>query len=369
MTNKKQLLEFMRRSFLVGLVTIAFVATGLRAQTNSDPVTSTGAGAFTEMGYNPRSAAIGGATVAVIEGEFQFAASNPAVAAFQDGYRATFSYSALNLDRTLNFVGISGPVPGVKRDTLSDSTSAKKSIASSIHLQLGWLRAGVGNIDSRDYEGDKIGTLSSSENEFLGAAAVRITPKFALGFAARFYYSTLPFPDPTVPKITSSGFGLDIGAVYIPRDNVTVAATIQHIAAKYHWDSSTLYGQTGSSTTDYFPLVLRLGATWKPVDELMIAVDLANHFRLYDQQDFVTTSAKTAELALGVEYELTHGFYLRGGVRGIDLTNQLKNETGTSLGFAYTFSIQGIKPTIAYALLNDAVSTGPTQMISIGLNF
>ncbi len=351
----------------LALIAILCCATSARAQ-NSDPVTSLGAGAFTDFGYNPRAEAMGGAMVAVTTGEYQYAGYNPAMPSYQDGYRATVSYSVLTLDRSLNFVSIGGPLINPVIDT-TVPVEQRKVRGSSIRVQLGWLRAGVSNIDARDNEGDKIGSLSSSENEFLGAAAVRISPKFGLGFSARFYYASLPYPNPAYPNITSSGFGLDLGMLYQLRDNLTIGAAIQHIAAKYHWDSGALYGQLGASTTDYFPIVFRIGATYKPIEPLLLALDFSLAQRLYDTQDDTGTKASSTSLALGAEYELAQGLFLRAGMKGLDFINELKQTVSESAGFGYTFQIQGIQPTVSYALISDRVTLGLTQMISVGVRF
>jgi opacity protein-like surface antigen len=306
--------------------------------------------------------------VAVTTGEYQYAGYNPAMPSYQDGYRATVSYSVLNLDRSLNFVSIGGPLVNAVIDT-TVPLEQRKPKGSTLRVQLGWLRAGVSNIDARDNEGDKIGSLSSSENEFLGAAAVRISPKFGLGFSARFYYASLPYPNPSFPKITSSGFGLDIGALYQLRDNITLGLAIQHIAAKYHWDSGTLYGQTGASTTDYFPIVFRVGGTIRPIDPLLIALDISLAQRLYDTEDNLGTHASSSSLALGAEYELADGLFIRAGMKGLDLINKLSQEISESAGFGYSFKLEGILPSVSYALISDRVTGGLTQMISVGVRF
>jgi hypothetical protein len=332
-----------KRILAAGFAITLLCTSGVRAQTNADPVTSLGAGAFTDFGYNPRAEAMGGAMVAVTTGEYQYAGYNPAMPSYQDGYRATVSYSVLNLDRSLNFVSIGGPLVNAVIDT-TVPLEQRKPKGSTLRVQLGWLRAGVSNIDARDNEGDKIGSLSSSENEFLGAAAVRISPKFGLGFSARFYYASLPYPNPSFPKITSSGFGLDIGALYQLRDNIT-------------------------STTDYFPIVFRVGGTIRPIDPLLIALDISLAQRLYDTEDNLGTHASSSSLALGAEYELADGLFIRAGMKGLDLINKLSQEISESAGFGYSFKLEGILPSVSYALISDRVTGGLTQMISVGVRF
>jgi hypothetical protein len=343
------------------------------AQANSEPVTTGGAGAFTDYGYNPRAEAMGGAMVAVTGGEFQYAGYNPALSSFQDDYRATFSYAAMSLDRSLNFVAIGGPLVAPSKDTISTETQSpadlKKNAASTIHVQLGWLRAGVSNIQAYDFEGDKIGQLSSSENEILGNASVRITKKFGLGFSARFYHSTLPAAGNGVSSISSGGFGLDIGAVYAMRENLTLGFAIEHLAAKYTWDSSPLYGQLGTTTTDYFPITFKFGAAYFPTSNLLLSADLSYAKHLYDSQDLIAQGTTTSALALGIEYQLISNLYIRGGVKGFDLVNSLGQEVSESLGFGYTFVFEGLQPSLTYAIIFDPVTAGQTQMVSVGVKF
>jgi hypothetical protein len=136
-----------KRILAAGFAITLLCTSGVRAQTNADPVTSLGAGAFTDFGYNPRAEAMGGAMVAVTTGEYQYAGYNPAMPSYQDGYRATVSYSVLNLDRSLNFVSIGGPLVNAVIDT-TVPLEQRKPKGSTLRVQLGWLRAGVSNFGS-----------------------------------------------------------------------------------------------------------------------------------------------------------------------------------------------------------------------------
>lgn len=358
------------RIFTTCFLLALMFAAGTASAQNGDPVSSTGPGAFTEIGYNARAVGLGSAMVAVTQGDYQYAAYNPAIIAFQDGYHVALSYVKLPFDRTSNFISLGGTIQ-TARNHRQDTTMQADSITDrrNIRVQIGWLRGGFDNIDARDYEGDKLGTFTSSENEFLGAAAARLNPKLALGFSARFYYASLPTANPSVPTMTSGGFGLDLGAVYTPADNLNVAATIQHIASKYHWDSGKLYGDTGSSTTDYFPIVFKVGASYAGVKDLLVAVELARMSRLYDEQDDISTTATTTELSVGAEYQLAKGFFLRTGLKGIDLSNQLKGEQSFSAGLSYTFNIDGFEPTVGYAYLSESQASSSSQMLSLGVKF
>jgi hypothetical protein len=353
---------FLALFFLLVMMTIKTSVS--HAQVNADPVTSSGAGAFTEFGYNARAIAMGGAMVAVTRGEFQHGTYNPGVIGFQDGYRASFSYALLSLDRSLNSIAISLPLPSTRR--APDTTVPTGDLGSRLRLQLGYLRAGVGNIDARDAEGDQIGTLDNSENEFFGGFGVRLSPKLALGFSARFYHAILKYP---MDNVTSGGFGLDLGTVWTPIDKLNVGISLQHIAAKYHWDSGKLYGQTGSSTTDYLPFIARLGASYQPIEKLLVATELDFVSRIYDAEDAAEKKMGSKELSLGVEYELAQGFFLRAGVRGLDLQNSLRDEIVTNAGFAYTLRLSDFEPTVSYALMNENAGNGVTQMITVGVRF
>jgi len=345
-----------------------FAATPLFAQRTPDPVTSTGAGSFTLFGYNPRGAAIGSAMVAVTEGEYQYGAYNPALVAYQDGYKIAMSHTSLPFDRSLEFISFGGPIPTKHRTGTAAETDT--STVRGVRLQIGWLHAANSNIDARDYEGDQIGKFSETSNEFMGAAGVRLNQKLALGFAARFYYISLPTGNPSTPALTSGGFGLDLGVVYSPIDNLNVAGTIQHIATRFHWDSSTLYGEKGSSTTDYFPIAFKIGASYKLFDNrLLLASELGSYVAQYDSQDDISIKSSTTELNLGAEYELTKGLSLRAGMKGIDLSNALAAEQTLNFGIAYAFNIQGFQPTLSYAYVSENQAGSASQMISLGVRF
>ena len=187
----------MKKVLLVTLITFSLVY----SQSKTSKISSD-AGAFSRMGFGARGMGMGNAVSSVTEGNV-VSYYNPALSVFQEGNFFQASYSFLSFDRTLNFINFTR-----KFQFKSSDTSSRKFIPVA-GLSAGIINAGVSKIDGRDNQGIKTGDLSTSENQFFLSFANRFSKKLAIGIAAKFYYYRL------YDKITSGGFGLDIGLLYM----------------------------------------------------------------------------------------------------------------------------------------------------------
>ncbi len=175
------------------------------------------------MGFGARGIGMGNAMSAVITGEL-VSYYNPAVTVFQEKNSVLTGYSFLSVDRNLNFLSYTRRFDFYsKKDSLAENPKPRNSAGVSI----GVINAGVSNIDGRDNNGLPTGELSTSENQFYLAVANRFSDKLSVGITAKFYYYKL-FED-----INTTGFGVDIGALYKINDQFTVALAVIDINSKY----------------------------------------------------------------------------------------------------------------------------------------
>ncbi|MBS3944470.1 MAG: hypothetical protein KGZ42_03155 [Melioribacter sp.] len=303
-------------------------------------------GAFSRMGFGSRGMGMGNALSAIKDGNL-VAYYNPALASFQEGNSFQTSYSVLSLDRSLNFLSYTRKFEFGKVET-PDGKSRPRSIAG---ISAGIINAGVSNIDARDAQGINTGTLSTSENQFFIAVANRFSEKLAIGIAFKFYYYKL------YEDFSSTGLGFDIGALYSFNENLTFSFVIKDINSKYDWDSGKIYGQSGRQSKDKFPLLTRVGASYKFDNPKLIAA-----------VEFENTNANTKYLRAGVEYNIYEDFYLRAG---IDRYNVINSDVPVkpSLGFSYFHLFNSYRIGIDYAFVMEPYSSGDQHIIGISVNF
>jgi len=329
----------LKKSILILLIFSGIIS----AQTQFSGINSR-PGTFSRMGFGARGMSMGNAMSAVREGNL-VSYYNPALSVFQKGNLFQIGYSILSLDRSLNFLNYTKRFKFGKKKS-NQNISAESNFAG---LSIGLINSGVSNIDGRDGSGNKLGELSTSENQFFISFAKRFSGKLAFGISLKFYHYKL-FED-----ITSSGLGLDIGALYLLNKNITVSFVLSDLNAKYKWDTSSIYGQDGNTSTDKFPLLKKIGVSYMIKNPNIIAAI-----------EFESSNAGTNYLRGGIEYNIHTNLYLRAGLDKLNFSNfstpvrpslgfsYLYNHADWTLGFDYTFVYE------PYSLFNDQHVLGLT---------
>jgi len=293
------------------------------------------AGSFSRMGFDAKGLAMGNSMTACKEGIVS-PYYNPSTIVFQEEITFNATYTFLNLDRNLNTFSFILPVK-IKQDN-GDILSAA--------LSGGLINAGVTNIDGRDYDGFQTGLLSTFENQFYFAAAVKFTPKLAIGATFKFNYAKL------YDEITSSGFGVDAGLIYQITEKFALAVTVKDINTSYEWDTSELYGQSGNSTKDKFPLLKIIGAGYKVNEDL------------YTTVSFESSNQKSNILKFGAEYSINSALQIRAGIDRLDISNT-NNGVKPSFGFSFSHDFNILKPTLNYVFALEPFTHYPLQMITL----
>src|SRR3990172_7299301 len=197
------------------------------------------AGAASRMGFAARGLAAANALSAVAAGD-GISYYNPALVPYQSQPTALVSTGFLSLDRNLNYVSY------VQR--LKPSGGFSVSLINSV----------VSNIHGRNLESEPTEAYQTSENEFLFSFGVKLREDFSIGVSAKILYFSL-FRD-----VKSTTVGFDVGLLYFPTKDWTVALVVGDINSKYKWDTSQLYGREGTTTIDKFPLRRKLAASYGP---------------------------------------------------------------------------------------------------------
>ncbi len=328
------------------ILSVLFISVVAFAQPKLSKI-STMPGAFSRMGFGARGMGMGNAMSAITEGNL-VSYYNPAVTVFQKDNSFQTSYSILSLDRSLNFLNFTRRFQFYSK---KDSAVENPKPVSTAGISLGIINSGVSKIDGRDNEGYKTGDLSTSENQFFLAFANRFSEKFALGVSIKFYYYKL------YQKITSTGVGLDIGAIYIVNRYWHIAAMISDLNSKYKWDSTPIYNTDGANSEDQFPLLKKIGVSYTN-DELGLIADV----------DFENSNAGSNIVRAGIEYNIITGLYLRGGFDQFNLSNADEPAQPT-FGFSYFKQFGDITAGINYAFMIERYSPEDRHIVGLNINF
>ncbi len=330
--------ENLIRKFLIVAITLAGT---LSAQVETSKISSM-PGAFSRMGFGARGMGMGNSLSAVTDGNL-VSYYNPAVSSFQEGNSFQTSYSFLSLDRNLNFLNFT------KRFELGkDENGNPKSVAG---ISAGIINSGVDNIGEYDNQGFKTGELSTSENQFFFGVSNKFSNKFAIGISVKFYYYKL------YEDITSTGLGFDLGALYFVNDNLTISFMLSDLNSKYKWDTTELYGQSGTNSENKFPTMKKIGA----------AYNLTN-LGLLLTAEFESSNAETNILRFGAEYNIFESLFLRSGLDKFNLSNS-DFPVRPAFGFSYFYPGGKFTVGIDYAFVIEPFSSSEQHIIGLNFNF
>lgn len=308
---------------------------------------SSAAGAFSRIGFGPRGIAMGNSLSAVKEGDL-VSYYNPAVSVFQNGNVFQSGYSFLSLDRKLNFISFTRRFDFY---SMRDSSVENKKPRTSAGVCVGLINSGVNNIDERDNQGFKKGTLSTSENQFYVALSIKFSEKIAAGFSTKFYYYKL------YQDITSTSLGFDLGLLYSYTKEITFSFVLTDLNSKYKWDSSPLYDIDGSLTENKFPTGKKVGLSYK-LDEYKVLATVEYYFDNFG----------TKMLKLGAEYSPITDLFLRAGFDNYQLNNG-DEPVRPSFGMGYSSAISSVVVGFDYAFMFEPYSSQDRHIVGVHVNF
>ena len=300
---------------------LALIVVALAGHASAREGSAGRAGALFQMGLGARAKAMGGAQVGVADDVYAVF-YNPAGLSFLSRPAVTATGMALSLDRRANFVGFATPLP---------PTAA---------VAVGWLNAGVGDIDRRDFSGNRVGSLDNAENAVFVAFSNRVTPWLAFGLTGKFLHQKLF-------TVSASGFGFDAGVYALPVDRLTVGFVVKDIRSAYDWDTGDIF-QQGSSNNQQFPIMTALGAAYRLARyDVLLAADL------------VKDSRGDTVLHVGAEYAVGSRYRFRAGVHESDIAG------GIGIGVPIGNRLLGLDYTVE-SVDND---TQLSQVVSIAFQF
>jgi len=291
---------------IVGAVLLLFALSGLAMAAEDGDIVN--ASTYLRMGVGARFLAMGGASTAAVDDATATVWNIAGLTRIKSASVASMYSAGDMLDRKHNFLAIA---------------SSLKGIGS---FGIGWINAGVADIQRYNSNDVPEGSFNSSENAFLYSYGAMFQP-VRLGAGVKVLHQKI---DPDSSETTMGFGGLDIGALADPVDAVTVGLSVQNILGKI-------------ADADV-PTVLRVGTAIRllPEDDLLIAVDLT--------KAFVDLKGRTAELHIGAEYWAANfvGFRL-----GFTSEKQFSAGIGVKMSnvevdYAYSVQRQGLEPDVHY---------------------
>lgn len=312
------------------------------------------AGAFARMGFGARGIALGNALVADAMGDAS-PYYNPALAPFATGQSLEASAALLSLDRELQFLQFATP------------------IEPSAGLAAGLIHAGVSNIDGRDHTGFHTRDYSTDEFAFFLAFGTSFSDRLSAGVGLQLFRSDLIDELEAVNSI-----GVDVGMTADVSDRLRLGLTVDDLLARYSWDTSDLYGSSGKSTSDRFPVRLRLGAAYLLLDgRLQLLAEYESRFsdleyRVRIVQILGSAPVESDEsrratihdggLRLGAEYRMMDVLTVRGG---LDRLGPLISGTSPSAGFMIEQPVGPLGLRAEYAFVLEPYDTGAMHLITL----
>ena len=324
----------MKRIVLYAIILVTAASTAFAAHGDGGY-----AGAFLRMGFEARSKALGDAFTAVPEGAVA-GLYNPALLPHLKNRQAILSYSFLPLDRNLNYIGIALPIRP-KAKGVSGSAPLNAGIS------LGWVNAGVNNIDGRDGSGNRTGMLSNSENAFYMSFAISPTPILSFGVSGKVLYNRIPDIAEGDGALTSSGFGIDFGAYLNPYPGLMLGLAVRDNMSKYSWNTDKVY-ERGTSTIYKFPRVVRLGAAYRIPQQWLLVV-----------ADYETSDVQNPRFHFGVELTYQQIGALRFGL----------DRDKPTFGLGVNINVLGKRTMLNYAILPGLDTLSPDHMASWAFEF
>ena len=282
-------------------------------------------GANFNYGSNAKDIALSSSTLSTYNKGFN-AFINPALLPQIKNNEYGFSYFFMSLDRSVQTLSISRPLP--------PSAGVSLSIFSS----------GTKNIINTNSFGSSIGTLSHSEGYGMLSFGLDLGV-FSAGFNVKAYFNNLD-------EYSAKGIGFDIGCLY-ERSNLNIAFKINNLSSDYSWDIDS------EKYIEKIPLNYAIGLSYDKFRNILITSQI-NVIPIIQEDKKEKLFSK---IHFGAEYLLnyknTFPISIRMGIK------ELNNDLSFSLGLGMPFRIgKKIKLYWDYALDPGMMSEGVSHLFS-----
>ena len=284
-------------------------------------------GANFNYGSNAKDIALSRSTLSTYNKGFN-AFINPALLPQIKNNEYGFSYFFMSLDRSVQTLSISRPLP--------PSAGVSLSIFSS----------GTKNILNTNSFGSSIGKLSHSEGYGMLSFGLNFGA-LSGGFNIKAYFNSLD-------KHSAKGIGFDVGFLYT-KNYTNLAFKINNLSSGYSWDINA------NQYEEKIPVNYSLGASYSKFKNLLLSSQI--NWMTIIEEPLNSKEKLYSKFHFGAEYLLnyksTFPISIRMGIK------ELNNDLSFSLGFGMPFRIgEKIKLHWDYALDPGMMSEGISHLFS-----
>lgn len=285
------------------------------------------AGAYLRMGLGARSIAMGNTGIAETPTAYS-AFYNPAIYGYIQDKKAGLSHSFLSLDRHVNFISYSMQVP------------------PGAGFSIGWIESGVGELISRNSIGLATGNINQTANAVLFSFGRAFSPKISVGVTIKILWEFIN--DGTDEfDYSSAGVGFDLGVLYRFTEDITFGYQMRDIKSKLKANTDKIF-ERGGTTIDYFPLIHKIGGSYKTAIEWL---KVNYEFEWSNKKDYIHH--------LGAEALWAKNLAIRVGL----------DDTHFTFGGGMDFSFMGMVSYLDYAFQPSVIDEGSSHLFSWQISF
>jgi len=295
-------------------------------------------GANFNYGTNAREISLSNSIVSSYNKGF-VAFNNPALLPEITDNEYGFSYFLMSLDRSIQSISISRPLP------------------PSAGVSLSFYRIGTNNIIGTSNFGEENGSLDYSQGYGMLSFGINLG-----SLSAGFNFKAL-FNDMDIYKSESS-LGFDLGFLYEINNDINLGFKINNLSSSFDWEINYLNQNQPEIYEEEIPLNYMFGLSYNRLNKLLFSSQI-DYFSIKDNLNEDNQFYKRYKV--GFEYYLTSDSFdfpilLRGGL------NRLDNDSGYTLGFGMPIKINNsMILNIDYALDPGLVDEGISHLFSFSL--
>lgn len=312
----------------------------LLAAAGAAPAQAQEAGAFARLGFGARGIALGNALVADVSGRAS-PFYNPALAPFASRQHLSAAVGLLSFDREVQYLHFATP------------------IRPRAGLAVGLTHAATNDVDGRDNSGYHTETFSVDEYAFFLAFGTRFSERVAAGLALRLYRTDLA---DLVDAQRSLGVGLGLTARLSRRLHLGLA--VSDLLARYAWNTSDLYGTSGRTVTDRFPVRLRLGLSYARLrGRLRLLAEAEGRLTARQAATGAAETTARSRFRVGGTYAPLDVLRLHAG---LDRLGARPAESARpSAGFSLDPSLGQLKGRVSYAFVYEAGAATTMHVVAL----
>jgi len=271
------------------------------------------AGAFLDLGVGAKGSGLGGAFSAAA-GEVSCVYYNPSGLSWMNRMALLVSHKSLSLGREQNAIGYA------------------RKLGPRTGFGIMWVEAGT-DLDRRDINGERTGTLRNSENALIFSFAKGIGGRISLGLSGKYIWKELA-------EQRASGLGFDFSASLRVSDSFNLSAQLRNlIPTEISWRNG--FWERDSSRDERLPSTLSCGFQYSMFEGRM------NIFGDISEDDTGGFQA-----SFGSDLRVSSSLFLRAGIKDLMEGRHL------SLGATFELPQPFEEFDIGYALFGDAIDAG-----------